>query len=63
MIDAFQLRFTPPEQLSRDLKVDDSAKAVMAMTSGKFSSAFPNGQPAKENKNPNAHETAPKSVN
>ena len=56
MIDAFQLRFTPPEQLSRDLKVDDSEKAVIAITSGKFNTAFPNGQPAKENKNAKATE-------
>ena len=54
LIDAFQLRFSPPDQLSREMKVDDSAKAVMAITAGKFSSAFPNGQPAKEKKDPQA---------
>ena len=48
LIDAFRLRFSAPDQLSRDMKVDDSAKAVMAITAGNFSSAFPNGQPAKE---------------
>ena len=54
LIDAFQLRFSPPDQLSREMKVDDSAKAVMAITAGNFSSAFPNGQPAKEKKDPQA---------
>ena len=50
LLDAFQLRFTEPEQLSRDLKVDNETKAVMAITAGIFKSAFPEGQPRKENK-------------
>jgi ABC-type uncharacterized transport system involved in gliding motility auxiliary subunit len=54
LIDAFQLRFAAPDQLSRDMKVDGEAKAVMAITTGIFSSAFPNGQPVKEKKNPEA---------
>ena len=52
LIDAFQLRFAAPDQLSRDMKVDGEAKAVMAITTGIFTSAFPNGQPVKEKKNP-----------
>ena len=54
LIDTFQLRFAAPDQLSRDMKVDGDAKAVMAITTGIFSSAFPNGQPVKEKKNPEA---------
>ena len=54
LIDTFQLRFATPDQLSRDMKVDGEAKAVMAITTGIFSSAFPNGQPVKEKKNPEA---------
>jgi len=54
LIDAFQLRFTAPDQLSRDMEVDGSTKAVMAITAGIFSSAFPNGQPVKEKKDPQA---------
>ena len=50
LLDAFQLRFTEPEQLSRDLKVDNETKAVMAISAGIFKSAFPEGQPRKENK-------------
>ena len=61
LIDAFQLRFSPPDQLSREMKVDDSAKAVMAITAGNFSSAFPNGQPAKEKKDTQAPATADES--
>ena len=62
LIDAFQLRFSPPDQLSREMKVDDSAKAVMAITAGNFSSAFPNGQPAKEKKETQAKAAADESV-
>ena len=47
-IDAFQLRFAAPDQLSREMKVDDDEKALMAITSGKFSTAFPEGQPPKD---------------
>ena len=54
LIDTSQLRFATPDQLSRDMKVDGEAKAVMAITTGIFSSAFPNGQPVKEKKNPEA---------
>jgi len=54
LIDTFQLRFAAPDQLSREMKVDGEAKAVMAITTGIFSSTFPNGQPAKEKKNPEA---------
>jgi ABC-type uncharacterized transport system involved in gliding motility auxiliary subunit len=54
LIDTFKLRFAAPDQLSRDMKVDGEAKAVMAITTGIFSSAFPNGQPVKEKKNPEA---------
>ena len=61
LIDAFQLRFSPPDQLSREMKVDDSAKAVMAITAGNFSSAFPNGQPAKEKKDTQAQAAADES--
>ena len=61
LIDAFQLRFSPPDQLSREMKVDDSAKAVMAITAGNFSSAFPNGQPAKEKKDAQAQAAADES--
>ena len=46
-IDAFQLRFTQPDQLSREMKVEDEDKTLMAITSGIFSTAFPEGQPAK----------------
>ncbi|MAD84493.1 MAG: ABC transporter, partial [Deltaproteobacteria bacterium] len=61
LIDAFRLRFSAPDQLSRDMKVDDSAKAVMAITAGNFSSAFPNGQPAKEIKDTQAQAEADES--
>ncbi len=61
LIDAFQLRFSAPDQLSRDMKVDESAKAVMAITAGNFSSAFPNGQPAKEIKDTQAQAEADES--
>ena len=61
LIDAFQLRFAAPDQLSRDMKVDGEAKAVMAITTGIFSSAFPNGQPVKEKKNPEASATGEES--
>ncbi|MDP6487494.1 MAG: GldG family protein [SAR324 cluster bacterium] len=61
LIDAFRLRFSAPDQLSRDMKVDDSAKAVMAITAGNFSSAFPNGQPAKEIKDTQAQAAADES--
>ena len=47
-IDAFQLRFASPDQLSREMKVDGNEKALMAITTGIFSSAFPEGQPPKE---------------
>ncbi len=50
LIDAFQLRFAEPKQLSRDLVIDNDSKAVMAITKGIFRSAFPNGQPPKEKK-------------
>ena len=61
LIDAFRLRFSAPDQLSRDMKVDNSAKAVMAITAGNFSSAFPNGQPAKEKKDTQAQAAADES--
>ena len=61
LIDAFRLRFSAPDQLSRDMKVDDSAKAVVAITAGNFSSAFPNGQPAKEIKDTQAQAAADES--
>ena len=61
LIDAFRLRFSAPDQLSRDMKVDDSAKAVMAITAGNFSSAFPNGQPAKEKQDTQAQAAADES--
>ncbi len=61
LIDAFRLRFSAPDQLSRDMKVDDSAKAVMAITAGNFNSAFPNGQPAKEIKDTQAQAEADES--
>ena len=61
LIDAFRLRFSAPDQLSRDMKVDDSAKAVMAITAGNFSSAFPKGQPAKETKDTQAQAEADES--
>ena len=61
LIDAFRLRFSAPDQLSRDMKVDDSAKAVMAITAGNFNSAFPNGQPAKEIKDTQARAAADES--
>tara|TARA_B100000315_G_scaffold137635_1_gene126716 strand:- start:807 stop:1769 length:963 start_codon:yes stop_codon:yes gene_type:complete len=48
VIDAFQLRFAAPDQLSREMKVDGEDKALMAITSGIFTTAFPEGQPAKE---------------
>ena len=47
-IDAFQLRFAAPDQLSREMEVNDEDKALMAITSGIFSTAFPEGQPDKE---------------
>ena len=47
-IDAFQLRFTAPDQLSREMKINSDEKALMAITSGIFSTAFPEGQPDKE---------------
>ena len=61
LIDAFQLRFTAPDQLSREMKVDSEEKALMAITSGKFSSAFPEGQPEKEKKESDAQSTAEES--
>jgi len=50
LIDAFQLRFAAPDQLSRDMEVDGEAKAVVGITAGVFASAFPDGQPVKEKK-------------
>ena len=50
LIDAFQLRFAAPDQLSRDMEVDGEAKAVVGITAGFFASAFPAGQPVKEKK-------------
>ena len=47
-IDAFQLRFAAPDQLSREMKINSDEKALMAITSGIFSTAFPEGQPDKE---------------
>jgi len=61
LIGTFQLRFAAPDQLSRDMKVDGEAKSVMAITTGIFSSAFPNGQPVKEKKNPEASATGEES--
>ncbi len=49
-IDAFQLRFAAPDQLSREMEIEGDKKALMAITSGIFSTAFPEGQPPK-NKN------------
>ena len=43
------------------MQVDGSTKAVMAITSGIFSSAFPNGQPVKEKKDPQAQATVDES--
>ena len=57
LIDAFRLRFSAPDQLSRDMKVDNETKALMAITAGIFSSAFPDGQPVKEKKDPQASAT------
>jgi len=48
LIDAFQLRYASPDQLSREMVIDNDSKAILAITKGNFSSAFPNGQPAKE---------------
>ena len=50
LIDAFQLRFAAPDQLSRDMEVDGEVKAVVGITAGVFASAFPDGQPVKEKK-------------
>ena len=61
LIDTFQLRVASPDQLSRELKEDDEAKSVMAITTGIFSSAFPNGQPVKEKKGPEASAAGNKS--
>ena len=47
-IDAFQLRFAAPDQLSREMKINSDEKALIAITSGIFSTAFPEGQPDKE---------------
>ena len=47
-IDSFQLRFAAPDQLSREMKIDDDEKALMAITTGNFSTAFPEGQPPKD---------------
>ena len=47
-VEAFQLRFSEPEQLSREMKVDREEKALMAITTGIFSTAFPDGQPPIE---------------
>ena len=47
-IDSFQLRFAAPDQLSREMKIDDDEKALMAITTGNFSTAFPKGQPPKD---------------
>ena len=48
LIDAFQLRFAAPDQISREMIIDNESKAVIAITKGIFKTAFPNGQPAKE---------------
>jgi len=47
-IDTFQLRFAQPDQISREMEVNEGEKALMAITSGIFSTAFPEGQPPKE---------------
>ena len=51
MIDSYQLRFSSPEQISRDMESDSLPKSVMAITSGIFKSAFPDGQPSKQKNN------------
>jgi ABC-type uncharacterized transport system involved in gliding motility auxiliary subunit len=43
------------------MKVDDEDKALIAITSGIFSTAFPEGQPAKEKKESNASEAGDES--
>ncbi len=50
LIDAFRLRFATPEQISREMVVDNDTKAILGITRGVFSSAFPNGQPDKVQK-------------
>ena len=50
MLDAFMLRFVQPSQIARDLKPDQQPKALIARVSGKFKSAFREGQPAMEPK-------------
>ncbi len=50
MLDSFMLRFVQPTQIARELKPDQQRKALVAWVSGKFKTAFPDGQPAKEKK-------------
>lgn len=61
LIEAFKLRFSSPDQLSREMQVDADSKAVMAITSGNFSTAFPDGQPVKEQKESQSPQTAEES--
>ena len=57
MIDSYQLRFSTPEQISRDMKSDSFPKSVMAIASGIFKSAFPDGQPSKQKNNTQSQST------
>tara|TARA_Y100001970_G_scaffold252466_1_gene326307 strand:+ start:822 stop:2711 length:1890 start_codon:yes stop_codon:yes gene_type:complete len=49
-IDSFRLRFSSPDQLSREMVIDNDSKSVIGITKGVFKSAFPDGQPEKEQK-------------
>lgn len=46
MMDAFMTRFMQPQQMVRELKTSPEPKALVALYTGKLSSAFPEGPPA-----------------
>ncbi len=47
-VDAFSIRFSPPDKILRDLKPDQTERTLAALVQGTFKTAFPSGQPAKE---------------
>ncbi|MGK5095527.1 Gldg family protein [Deltaproteobacteria bacterium TL4] len=47
LLDTFVIRFTPPDQIAKQIKADQTPKTIAAIVRGTFKSAFPGGQPPK----------------
>lgn len=45
IVETFLAQMTPPEQIVRDLKTDQTTKVLAAFLRGRFTTAFPQGQP------------------